>query len=142
MKKLKSKKYIRILNQYFTLISFIGFLISSALAFLGALLIYISFFLNELIIFIAGSILVLSSILLLVTLATTEIIFKKEKYFDLTQLINKECKVLNDIKKNEKGVVYAEGEEWLALALEELKKGDKAIIVKFDKNILYIKKKN
>jgi len=138
---LKSKKYIRIFNQYFTVIGFLGFIISLSIAFSGVALIYISFIFNDLIIFILGSIFILSSFLLLISLAATEIILKKEKYFDLNRLLNKECKVLSDIEKGEKGVVYVEGEEWLALALDDLKKGDKAIVVNIDKNILHVKKK-
>jgi len=139
---LKNKKYIKIFNQYFTVIGFLGFIISLSIAILGVALIYISFIFNDLIIFILGSIFILSSFLLLISLAATEIILKKEKYFDLNRLLNKECKVLSDIEKGKKGVVYVEGEEWLALALDNLKKGDKAIVVNIDKNILHIKKEN
>ncbi|SHE94461.1 Membrane protein implicated in regulation of membrane protease activity [Marinitoga hydrogenitolerans DSM 16785] len=61
--------------------------------------------------------------------------------FHLDELINKEGIALTTFDKNNSGIVKVNGEEWRAYSKdEEIKKGDKIIILKRDSNILIVKK--
>jgi len=107
---------------------------------LGFLLIYAAFYFDNLILFIIGVFSIVGAFIALFSVSVVEVFIKKEKYFDVSLIIGKEGKALMNIKKNEKGNVYVEGEEWLAYALEDIFQGDKIIVEKIEGNILYVKK--
>lgn len=131
---------MNVLTKYFSKIGLAAFFSFVVLISLGSILIYFSLALNSFILFLTGYILIILGILLLISVSAVEVVFKKEKLFDAEKLKGKIGKSLTNIRKNEKGVIFIEDEEWTAIALEEIKKGEKIIVEDIEKNILYVKK--
>jgi len=111
------------------------------IALLGAFIVYVSFIQNDFLIFLAGYIIIIVSIVSFFALGVVDVVVKKGKYFDMSKLIGNIAEAKTNIEKGSKGIIYAEGEEWTAIALEEIKKGDEVIIEKIEGGIVYVKKK-
>ncbi|HLI46894.1 MAG TPA: NfeD family protein [Geobacterales bacterium] len=112
-----------------------------AIALFGVFVIYVAFLQNDFLIFIAGYVLILAAIISFFGLGVADVMVKRKKYFDMNRLKGEIAEAKMDIEKGSKGVVYAEGEEWTAFALEDIKQGDELIIEDVEKGILYVKKR-
>ncbi len=117
-------------------------IIMIGIALLGAFVIYLSFVINDFLLFLLGYSLILLAIATVFALAFVEVTLTKKKYFDLSVLKGKKAEARTDISKGSKGIVYIEGEEWTAIALDEIKEGEYVIVEDMKGGILYVKKIN
>jgi membrane-bound ClpP family serine protease len=122
-------------------IGLIATLFFIAIALFGAFVIYVSFIQNDFLLFLAGYILILVSIVSFFALGVADVTIRKKKYFDINRLKGNYAEAKTDMEKGSKGVVYAEGEEWTAIAMDNIKRGEKVIIEKIEGSVLYVKKK-
>jgi len=120
-------------------IGLIATLFFIAIALFGAFVIYVSFIQNDFLLFLAGYILIL--IVSFFALGVVDVTIRKKKYFDINRLKGNYAEAKTDMEKGSKGVVYAEGEEWTAIAMDNIKRGEKVIIEKIEGSVLYVKKK-
>lgn len=112
-----------------------------SIAILGFFVIYLSYLYNDFLLFFLGFFLVILAIASIFSLAVVEVTLSKKKYFDLSRLKGMTGEAKTRIEKNGRGVVYIEGEEWTAIALEEINEGDLVIIEDVKSNILFVRRK-
>ena len=64
----------------------------------------------------------------------------ENRKFSLDELENATGIAISDIGKNKSGIVKIFGEEWKAMSDEEIKSGDKIVVLKREGNTLVVKK--
>ncbi len=116
-------------------------LVMIGIAALGAFVIYLSYVIDDFLLFLIGYSLILLAIATIFALAVVEVSLTKKKYFDISILKGREAEARTSMSKGSRGIVYVEGEEWSAIALDEINEGDLLIIEDVKGGVLYVKKK-
>lgn len=89
---------------------------------------------------ILGAVLVLSSLLIALGIATTRTDKISKRYHDLTQLIGKKGLVKERIPAGGKGVILVDNELWTAMSDQEIEKGMQVIIINIEGIFLVVRR--
>lgn len=89
---------------------------------------------------ILGAILILSSLLIALGIATTRTDKISKRYHNLNQLIGKKGLVKERIPAGGKGVILVDNELWTAMSDQEIEKGMQVIIINIEGIFLVVRR--